>query len=188
MPLGSLLIIAPDDGTIPLVCLGNRGGFLHQWAFSDCFRGHCEQRSGVERLGGEDAMWIVFGFSRGNTWKMFPKDMLIWGFPEMGDAQKRWFLMENPSINGWFRVPPIAGNHHVLHVVWYETARIISQQNHVGCGGVVVWLWSMGHATNPKNTLVLYWWSQETTGMRPNKNFNKKKWNIKKKNKTQYIL
>ena len=67
---------------------GQQRRFPHQWAFSDCFRGHCEQRSGVERLGGEDAMWIVFGFSRGNTWKMFPKDMLIWGFPEMGGSPK----------------------------------------------------------------------------------------------------
>jgi hypothetical protein len=79
---------SPIRCAITLVCLGNRGGFLHQWAFSDCFRGHCEQRSGVERLGGEDAMWIVFGLSIGNTWKMFPKDMSIWGFPEMGGSPK----------------------------------------------------------------------------------------------------
>ena len=79
---------SPIRCAITLVRLGNRGGFLHQWAFSDCFRGHCEQRSGVERLGGEDAMWIVFGLSIGNTWKMFPKDMSIWGFPEMGGSPK----------------------------------------------------------------------------------------------------
>jgi hypothetical protein len=38
---------------------------------------------------------------------------VIWRFPEMGVPQNRWFLMENPSINGWFGGTPIWGNPHI---------------------------------------------------------------------------
>ena len=109
----------------------------------------------------------------------------------------------NPFINGWFRVLPFQEttmccmlfdtrqqesygygsipihtifrgmNIHKSQLFWCELQGYywfwpipISQQNHVECGGVA---------------LVLYWWSQETPGMRPNKNFNNKKYGTSKK-------
>ena len=32
-----------------------------------------------------------------------------WGYPFIAG----WFIMENPSINGWFGGTPISGNHHL---------------------------------------------------------------------------
>ena len=36
----------------------------------------------------------------------------IWRFSKIGLPQNEWFIMENPSVNGWFRVPPWIGNLH----------------------------------------------------------------------------
>ena len=116
----------------------------------------------------------------------------------------------NPFINGWFRVLPFQEttmccmlfdtrqqesygygsipihtifrgmNIHKSQLFWCELQGYywfwpipISQQNHVECGGVA---------------LVLYWWSQETPGMRPNKNFNNKNMEHQKKWDSKYII
>ena len=61
-------------------------------------------------------MIVVFfdGFDMFSTWDwlslplMFHIVSTTWGVPEMGVPQNRWFIRENPSINGWwFRGTPL---------------------------------------------------------------------------------
>jgi hypothetical protein len=47
-------------------------------------------------------------------WLKSVHDDLERRFPENGGTQNEWFMMENPSINGWFAGNTILGNLHVL--------------------------------------------------------------------------
>ena len=40
----------------------------------------------------------------------------VWGFPRMGVPQNGWFVMEKPSINGWFRGTPMTLETSIMRV------------------------------------------------------------------------
>ena len=55
--------------------------------------------------------WFI---SLDHHFPMNPSILGIWGVPELGVPPNGWFIMENLSVNGWFRGTTILGKLHLI--------------------------------------------------------------------------